>query len=100
MDKRTFLGLSAAIMGGAPGRRPFDRGPDGPASGGTLTNWAGNYRYGTDNLVPLASVEQVRAYVRAHDAMRTLGTRHCFKGIADSTHALLSLAPMDRVVAL
>ncbi len=29
-----------------------------------------------------------------------LGTRHCFNGIADSTHALISLKPMDQVVAL
>jgi xylitol oxidase len=29
-----------------------------------------------------------------------LGTRHCFNGIADSTHALISLATLDRVVAL
>ena len=29
-----------------------------------------------------------------------LGTRHCFNDIADSRHALISLKPMDRVVAL
>ena len=29
-----------------------------------------------------------------------LGTRHCFNGIADSTHQLLSLREMDQVVAL
>ena len=71
-----------------------------PRPAGTLTNWAGNYRYSTDNLVTLASVEQVRSYVREHDSMRALGTRHCFNGIADSPHALLSLKPMDRVVSL
>lgn len=100
MNKRMFLRLSAAILGGAPWRRLFGRGPDGTASGGTLTNWAGNYRYSTDDLVPLTSVEQVRAYVRGHDSLKTLGTRHCFNGIADSTHALLSLKAMDRVVTL
>ena len=100
MNKRMFLRLSAAILGGAPGRRSFASAADEPASGGTLTNWAGNYRYSMDNLVPLGSVEQVRAYVRRHNSLKTLGTRHCFNGIADSTHALISLKPMDRVVTL
>jgi xylitol oxidase len=100
MNKRMFLGLSAAIFGWGPWRRLFGQAADKPASAGTLTNWAGNYRYSTDNLATVASVEQVRAYVRAHDALRVLGTRHCFNGIADSSHALLSLKPMDRVVAL
>ena len=74
--------------------------PDEPASGGQLTNWAGNYRYGTDNLHRLTSIEQVRKFVSEHDSLKVLGTRHCFNGIADSTHALISLKPMDQVVAL
>ena len=100
MNKRMFLRLSAAILGGTSGRRLFGRGPDAPASGGTLTNWAGNYRYGTDDLTSLATVDKVRAYVRGHDSLKALGTRHCFNGIADSTHALLSLKPMSRVIEL
>jgi xylitol oxidase len=99
MNKRTFLGLSAAFLSGVPGRL-FGQGTEGTRSAGPLTNWAGNLRYSTDNLVAASSVEQVREFVRAHDAMRTLGTRHCFNSIADSTKALLSLKPMDRVVAL
>jgi alditol oxidase len=74
--------------------------PDDPASGGQLTNWAGNYRYGRDNLHQLMSIEQVRMFVKEHDSLKVLGTRHCFNGIADSTHALISLKSMDRVVAL
>ena len=100
MDKRTFLGFLAAALGGIPGRRLFGRSYDDTPPAGQLTNWAGNYRYSTDNLVTLDSVEKVRSYVRDHDSMRALGTRHCFNGIADSPHALLSLKPMDRVVSL
>ena len=100
MDKRTFLGFLAAVLGGIPGRRLFARSYDETPPAGKLTNWAGNYRYSTDKLVTLDSVEKVRSYVRDHDSMRALGTRHCFNGIADSTHALLSLKPMDRVVSL
>jgi xylitol oxidase len=100
MNKRTFLKLSAAILGGSPGARLFGREPDEPASGGQLTNWAGNYRYGTDNLHRLTSIEEVRKFVKGHDSLKALGTRHCFNGIADSRHALISLKPMDQVVAL
>src|SRR5262249_62005611 len=67
MNKRTFLGLSAAILGGFPTRRLFGRGADDPPSPGQLTNWAGNYRYSTGNLVAFTSVEEVRSYVRGHD---------------------------------
>ena len=85
-----FLKLSAAILGGSPGARLFGRAPDEPAPGAQLTNWAGNYRYGTDNLHRLTSIEQVRKFVSEHDSLKVLGTRHCFNGIADSTHALIS----------
>jgi xylitol oxidase len=98
MNKRAFLSLLASILGAARGRRLFARVPDDTPSKGAITNWAGNYQYSTDNLVTLSSVEQVRSYVRTHDSLRALGTRHCFNSIADSRHALLSLKPMDRVV--
>ena len=98
MNKRAFLGLLASILGAASGRRLPGQVPDGTPPKGAITNWAGNYHYSTDNLVTLSSTEQVRSYVRTHDSLRTLGTRHCFNGIADSRHALLSLKPMDRVV--
>ena len=100
MNKRTFLKLSATILGGSPGAQLFGGAPDDPTSGGPLTNWAGNYRYSTDNLHRLTSIEQIRKFVKEHDSLKTLGTRHCFNGIADSTHALISLKPMDQVVAL
>jgi xylitol oxidase len=100
MNKRTFLGCVAATLGGIPGRLLLGSSDDDAGPPGRLTNWAGNYRYSTDNLVTLDSVEQVRSYLRDHDSMRVLGTRHCFNGIADSPHALLSLKSMDRVASL
>jgi xylitol oxidase len=87
-------------LGGIPGRLLLGSSDDDAGPPGRLTNWAGNYRYSTDNLVTLDSVEQVRSYLRDHDSMRVLGTRHCFNGIADSPHALLSLKSMDRVASL
>ncbi len=100
MNKRTFLKLSAAMVGGSSGGPLFGGAPDDPASGGPLTNWAGNYRYSTDNLHPLPTIEQVRKFVKEHDYLKVLGTRHCFNDIADSRHTLISLQPMDQVVAL
>lgn len=65
-----------------------------------LVNWAGNYSYSTDRLHQAASVANVQSFVRRHQHMRVLGTRHCFNGIADSTHDLLSIRGMAHVVAV
>jgi alditol oxidase len=100
MNKRMFLKLSAASLGGFSGLPILGGAPDEPASNGPLANWAGNYRYSTDHLYPLTSIEQVRKFVKEHDSLKVLGTRHCFNDIADSSHALISLKPMDQVVAL
>jgi xylitol oxidase len=100
MNKRMFLKLSGGILGGSFANRLLGGMPDGPPSGTRLTNWAGNYTYSTNNLHRLASVKQVREFVQGHEFFKVLGTRHCFNGIADSAHVLISLEPMDRVVAL
>jgi xylitol oxidase len=100
MNKRAFIRLATAILGGWPGARLFGQASDGAAPGARLTNWAGNYTYSTESLHRLASIEQVRTFVKEHDSLRVLGTRHCFNGIADSPHALISLEPMGEVVAL
>lgn len=95
MQKRTFLKLSSALMA-TPALSPLTRWLPGE----TLTNWAGNYRYSTSRLTPAQSVEQVADFVRKHDRLKVLGTRHCFNGIADSTHHLLSLQPLNGLVEL
>jgi xylitol oxidase len=100
MNKRMFLRLSAGILGGSSGARLFGGMADGPLPDARLTNWAGNYTYSTDNLHRLESIEQVRTFVKGQDSLRVLGTRHCFNGIADSTRSLISLEPMNRMVAL
>jgi xylitol oxidase len=65
-----------------------------------LKNWAGNLEYSTDRLYSATSMDQVRSYVKQNSKLKVLGTRHCFNNIADSTQNLLSLKPMDGVVAL
>ncbi len=66
----------------------------------TLKNWAGNFAYSTDRLYPAKSIVQVQELVRKHQNLKVLGTRHCFNSIADSTHNLISLAPMEEVIGL
>ena len=100
MNKRMFFKLSAALLGAASAERLFSGTPDESTSDDPLTNWAGNYRYSTENLHRLSSIEQVQKFIKEHESLRVLGTRHCFNGIADSVHALLSVKPMDRVVTL
>ena len=65
-----------------------------------LTNWSGNLEYSTQQLTSATSLNQVQEYVRKHNNFKVLGTRHCFNNIADSVHDLLSLRPMNQVVAI
>ncbi len=95
MNKRAFLKLSSALVA-APVVSPLLAW----ASGEKPKNWAGNLEYGTDHLYPAPSLERVQAFVRTQTKLKVLGTRHCFNDIADSTQSLLSLKPMDEVVAL
>jgi len=95
MNKRTFLKLTSALMAAPVVSRLLAW-----ASGEKLKNWAGNLEYGTDRLHPANSLERVQEFVRRQTKLKVLGTRHCFNDIADSTQSLLSLKPMDKVVAL
>ena len=95
MKKRTFLKLSSAMLAGSA-LSPL-------ASWATpdkLKNWAGNLEYSTDRLYPAKSIGEVQELVKKHENLKVLGTRHCFNSIADSTHNLISLAPMEQVVGL
>jgi len=95
MNKRTFLKLTSALMAAPVVSRLLAW-----ASGEKPKNWAGNLEYGTDRLYPANSLERVQEFVRRQARLKVLGTRHCFNDIADSTQSLLSLKPMDKVVAL
>ncbi len=74
--------------------------PGAEAANRRLTNWAGNFSYGTDSLHEAASIEQIRSILRSQNRVKALGTRHSFNSIADSSHAFLSLRSMRNVVAL
>ncbi|MDB4916858.1 MAG: FAD-binding protein [Gemmatimonadetes bacterium] len=63
-------------------------------------NWAGNYTYAAARLYHPATLHEVRELVRNSRAIRVLGSRHSFNGIADSTEDLVSLSRLDQVVDL
>src|SRR5262245_45477124 len=91
--RRQFIGLLGAAAATGLRSRRVD------AADQALTNWAGNYTYSSP-LSSVTSVQQVQEFVRAHDRLRVLGTRHCFNGIADSTAHLLSVRDMNRVISI
>jgi xylitol oxidase len=99
-SRRQFIRQCATVVGGTAVVQAAGRPTERAAADDTLVNWAGNYRYSTDRLHRAASLPDVQDFVRRHDQLKVLGTRHCFNGIADSTVDLLSLRGMVEVVAL
>ena len=65
-----------------------------------ITNWAGNITYSTTALHKAISLDEIRDWVRKQPRFKVLGTRHCFNDIADSRDEFLSLASLNRAVAL
>ncbi|CAN5840993.1 FAD-binding protein [soil metagenome] len=63
-------------------------------------NWAGNLTYAVANVEAPDSVSEIQEIVRRSHHVRTLGTRHSFNDIADTTGTLISLARLDQVVRL
>jgi len=95
MNKRTFIKLFAAAIASPLAMRMLAW-----AGQERLRNWAGNIEYSTDRLQTSTSLEEVQDYVKTHDKLKVLGTRHCFNDIADSRDGFLSLKPMDKVISL
>jgi xylitol oxidase len=63
-------------------------------------NWAGNITYSTTNIHRPSSVEEIRELIRSNSSLRTLGSRHSFNRIADSSHALVSTENLQGIIAL
>lgn len=61
-------------------------------------NWAGNYQYGSSELLVPDSLDKVRELVVRHNRIRTLGSRHSFNGIADTDGVQLSLRKLNRII--
>jgi xylitol oxidase len=95
MNKRTFIKLFAGAFASCPVMRMLAW-----AGRERLRNWAGNVEYSTDRVQAFDSLEQLQDCVKKEIKLKVLGTRHCFNNIADSKDLLLSLRPMDNVIAI
>jgi alditol oxidase len=95
MKKRTFLKLSSVMMAGSAISPLIDF-----AQGGKITNWAGNLTYSTTALHKAISEAEMRDWIRKQTRFKVLGTRHCFNDIADSRYEFLSLASLNKPIAL
>jgi len=65
-----------------------------------ITNWAGNFTYGTSSVLHAGSLDAARDLIKKYPRLKVLGTRHCFNNIADSHDHFLSLAQLNKVVAM
>ncbi|MCU1413642.1 MAG: FAD-binding protein [Microbacteriaceae bacterium] len=59
---------------------------------GTRTNWSGNYTYDANKLAEPATLDELVEMVTSARAVKALGSRHSFNGIADSPGSQVSLA--------
>ena len=66
----------------------------------SVRNWSGNIAYGEASLHTPRRLEELQEIVRAAPKARALGTRHSFNAIAATEGALLSLAHLNRVLAI
>lgn len=64
------------------------------------TNWAGNLTYSAARWHTPETVAQVQEIIRNSTKLRALGSRHSFNRIADTDADLVSMAKLNRVVAL
>ena len=99
-SRRDFVKQCVAAVGGASLARRSGSLTMQAAAEPPLTNWAGNYTYSVSTVAKAATRQQVQDFIRQHDHLRVLGTRHCFNSLADSTAHLLSVRDMHGVVSL
>jgi len=64
------------------------------------SNWAGNYLYSAAQIHQPETAEQIQEFVRRHDKLKALGTRHSFNDIADSPGDLISLKNFNKIISL
>ncbi len=94
MDKRTFLKTSGALLtGGALSRLLADEVQTEPR-----TNWSGNYKYSTERLHLPHDASQVEQDIQTCAKPKSLGARHSFNNIADTTGDQISLAHLNQMV--
>src|SRR3954463_14670223 len=93
MNKRNFLKTSGALLTGSVFSHLV-----ADEQSVKRTNWAGNYEYSTGQLYLPQTVEETRKIVKSCHLLKTLGSRHSFSGIADSTGSQISLKNLNGMV--
>ncbi|WP_078544730.1 FAD-binding protein [Litchfieldia alkalitelluris] len=63
-------------------------------------NWAGNYTYSTSNWHFPEKIDQVQQLVANSKHLKVVGSRHSFNGIADSSHMMISLQHLSKILQL
>lgn len=63
-------------------------------------NWVGNLQYNSKKYFQPERVGQIQELVKNSKRIKTLGSRHCFNSIADCDETHLSLAKMNKMLAI
>ncbi len=95
MNRNEFLRLSSTLAAGT-----LFTGFARPPQTEKLKNWSGNLTYSTGNVFYPKTADEAAATVKKLSRLRSLGTRHCFNTIADSTDNLVSSRELNKVISL
>ena len=97
MNRKQFLHRSGALAIGLglvqAGCRSFFK----PAP---LTNWAGNIRYSSAEVLYPNNIEELRQAIAKVTSGKTLGSMHSFSTVADTTGTHISTAAMNRMLSI
>jgi len=97
MNRKQFLQRSGAL---ALGLGLLQSGCSTPGSSGPLTNWAGNLRYGSSEVLYPTTIDELRKAIGRIKRGKALGSQHSFSTVADTTGTHLSTAKMNRILSL
>ncbi len=102
MNRKRFLQRVSIITGGVilsnlTGCRPSQK---VEMKNESLSNWAGNLQYSTNNVYYPKTVEEVQEVVKRCKKIKALGSKHSFNTIANSKDNFLSLGDLNKVVSL
>jgi xylitol oxidase len=65
-----------------------------------LVNWAGNLQYHAGNIIYPSSPDEIQKAVKSLPIFKTLGSRHSFSTIADTSGTLIATDRLDKIIGL
>ena len=63
-----------------------------------LVNWAGNIHYSAGSVIYPTSTDEIRNAVMSLPNFKSLGCRHSFSTIADTTGTLISTDKLNKII--